>query len=108
VAAYPNKIAYANLAEVARRCGRHDDALALFDLALRLDPDYANGWDERACLEIEMATLAAQDGDMGSSRRYVAEATIHHARAVRLADNETVADRLSKDFEAQERHHGPA
>ena len=108
MSAYPNKIAYANLAEIARRCGRHGDALTMFELALRLDPQYVNGWNERACLEIEMATLAAQDGDTAGSWRYITEATLHHARAVRLADDETVAARLSNEFATQRRRHGLA
>jgi tetratricopeptide (TPR) repeat protein len=95
---YPSKSAYANLAEIARRCHRHDDALTLLSIALRLDPTYVNGWNERACLEIEIAALSAAHGDGSAAQRYLAEAAAHHARAVALTQDAGYAASLRKGF----------
>jgi len=95
---YPNKTAYANLAEIARRCRRHDDALTLLSFALRLDPTYVNGWNERACIEVEIAALSAEQADGSAMQRYLAEACAHHARAVTLAHDDGYAASLKNAF----------
>jgi tetratricopeptide (TPR) repeat protein len=102
---YPSKTACANLAEIARRCRRHGDALKLLRLALELDPTYVNGWNEQACLKVEMAALSAAQGDGSAEQRFLAEATAHHARAVALAQNDGYAATLTMAFNAVlERH----
>jgi tetratricopeptide (TPR) repeat protein len=101
---YPNKIAYGNLAEIARRYRRYDDARALFDVALALDPDYVSGWNERACLEIEIA--AASEGSAAEDALTAAEA--HHARALGLASDKQYAERLRSAYETSRRSHGLA
>jgi tetratricopeptide (TPR) repeat protein len=95
---YPSKTAYANLAEIARRCRRHDDALTLLGLALRLDPTYVNGWNERACLEVELASRSAAQADGSATQRYLAEAAAHHARAISLAQDNDYAASLKNAF----------
>lgn len=95
---YPSKTAYANLAEIARRCHRHDDALTLLSLALRLDPTYVNGWNERACVEVEIAALSAGQGDASAAQRYLVEAAAHHARAVALAQDDGYVALLENAF----------
>ena len=93
---YPNKIGFGNLAEVARRYERYGDARAFFGLALKLDPQYVNAWNERACLEVEIAatTTAAEAADA------LAAAAACHARAVELAGDEDYALRLRAAYEA--------
>ena len=105
---YPSKSAYANLAEIATRCGRHDDALTLLGQALRLDPAYVNGWNARACLEVEMAALSAAQGDGSAAQRYLAEAGAHHARAVALAQDDGYAASLQSAFASVLERHAPA
>jgi tetratricopeptide (TPR) repeat protein len=99
---YPNKVAYGNLAEVARRHKRYSDAVALFERALSLDPAYVNGWNERACLEVEIAaTGAASDRDAR-----LAVSLAHHATAVDLAHDGEYADRLRASYTETLEHHG--
>ncbi len=100
---YPNKVAYGNLAEVARRHRRYPDARALFERALKLDPSYVNGWNERACLEVEIAA-EGNDGDAGDA---LTASLAHHHRAVGLAgDDDKYAKRLRAEYEAALARHG--
>ena len=78
---YPNKVAYDNLAEVARRHARYTDARALFERALTLDNEYVNGWNERACLEVEIAAVGSAD-ERGDA---LTASVTYHSRAVELA-----------------------
>jgi len=105
---YPSKTAYANLAEIARRCCRHDDALTLLGLALRLDPTYVNGWNARACLEVELASRSAAQADSSATQRYLAEATAHHARAIALAQDDDYAASLKNAFSSAVTRHALA
>lgn len=79
---YPNKIAYANLAAIARERRKYGDAERLFEHALELDPKYVNGWHEFALLELERSQRARQNRDTHAerSRRY-------QQTAERLADD---------------------
>lgn len=100
---YPNKVAYGNLAEVARRYHRYDDARALFSRALKLDPSYVNGWNERACLEVEIAAEGSA-GDVGDA---LTESVAHHRRAVGLTGgDDEYATRLRTEYEAALARHG--
>ncbi len=94
---YPNKIAYANLAEVARLDGRYADALSHFDCALSLDGEYVNARNERACLKIE---IAAEASDPAHRQTWLEDAKIDHARAVQLAGDPRYANQLQEKFEA--------
>ena len=97
---YPNKIAYANLAEIARRRERHGTALEFLVVAVRLDPMYANGWHERACIEVELAAIAAADGDPSESERFLADARSHAAHATELVGRDgKLAGSLQERFE---------
>jgi tetratricopeptide (TPR) repeat protein len=100
---YPNKLAYNNLAEVARRVRRFDDALTLFGYAIRLDPTYVAAWNERACLKVELASLA---GDQKSRERYLAQADADHRRATDLAEDNLYIDSLREDFAGARERHG--
>jgi tetratricopeptide (TPR) repeat protein len=95
---YPNKIAHANLAEVARRRERFDDALNRFECALDLDGEYVNARNERACLRIEMAAKA-KAGRVRS--QLLDDAELDHARAVQLADDDHYAAKLAAAFRAK-------
>ena len=99
---YPNKIAYANLAEVARRAHRYDDAIGLFERALDLDPSYVNAWNEWAMLEVEMAREAARSRRRKHADALAADAKLHHQRAVHLASDDAYEQRLRREFEAAE------
>ena len=100
---YPNKVAYGNLAEVARQHRRYPDARVLFERALKLDPSYVNGWNERACLEVEIAA-EGNDGDVGDA---LTASVAHHRRAVGLAkDDDKYAKRLQTEYEAALARHG--
>ncbi len=83
LALYPNKIAYANLGEVARRHGRYELAATLFQYAVGLDPTYINGWHEYALLELERGCRPGEDADAHLERARELEAT-----AERNAGNE--------------------
>jgi tetratricopeptide (TPR) repeat protein len=99
---YPNKIAYVNLAEVARRARRTEDAIELFERALDLDPSYVNAWNERAMVEVEMAGEAARTRRRKHADTLAADARLHHQRAVHLACDVAYERRLRRDFEAAE------
>jgi len=99
---YPNKIAYVNVADVARTAHRYDDAIGLFERALDLDPAYVNAWNERAMLEVEMAREAARGGRRKRADVLAADARLHHQRAIHLACDEAYEGRLRRDFEAAE------
>jgi hypothetical protein len=98
LADYPNKIALGNLAEVARRCERYSDALLLFDHALALDDGYVNAWNERACVEVEIAAHPTGADDARARRLRLDEACVHHQRAVVLAEDEGYATKLRAAF----------
>jgi tetratricopeptide (TPR) repeat protein len=102
---YPNKVAYANLAEVARRHQRYEDALAFFDRALELDNHYVNAWNERATLEIEIAAAAFSQGNERQTKHYIAEAAAHHTRATRIAEDEEYAQQLRQSFQKAIKKH---
>jgi tetratricopeptide (TPR) repeat protein len=91
---YPNKVAYGNLAEVARRYRRYADARALFERALTLDPSYVNGWNERACLEVEIAAT----GSAHEKADALTASLVHHGQAVDLAHDADYAARLRADY----------
>src|SRR6185436_17397215 len=96
---YPNKVAYGNLAEIARRYRRYADARALFERSLTLDPSYAKGWNERACLEVEIAAAGSADA--------LDESMTHHRRAIKLAGADAkYAKRLRTEYEAALAQHG--
>ena len=102
---YPNKIAYANRAEVAKRQGRLDDALEFFDRALELDSHYVNAWNERAALEIEIAAAALSQGNKARCKHYIAEAAAHHARATRIAEDEKYVQLLRRNVQRAIKDH---
>jgi tetratricopeptide (TPR) repeat protein len=85
VALYPNKIAYANLAEIARRNDRREVAVQLFGVALSLDPAYTNGLNELAVVEAELAARS-RSADEAASWREAAQR--HAAKAQRLAERD--------------------
>ena len=96
---YPNKVAYGNLAEIARRYRRYVDARALFERSLTLDPSYVKGWNERACLEVEIAAAGSADA--------LDESMSCHRRAITLAaDDDTYAKQLRAEYEAALARHG--
>jgi tetratricopeptide (TPR) repeat protein len=105
VSEYPNKVVYANLAEVARRLKRYDDAVTLFAHAVALDPTYVSGWNELACLELEIAGLARSRGDTAAYRSAASEALGHHQRAVGLAGDTEYVGKLRAAFDAARREH---
>jgi tetratricopeptide (TPR) repeat protein len=102
---YPNKVAYANLAEVARSHRRYNDALAFFERALKLDDCYVNAWNERAQLEVEIAATALSSGDARRCKHFVAEAAAHYARARRIAEDEDYAKQLGRAFQKTVKKH---
>lgn len=104
---YPNKIGYANLAEVARQYKRYDDALGFFDRALGLDDCYVNAWEERAQLEVELAAALAKD-EPQRSKDLIGKAVAHHARAKRIAEDETYIEQLEDRFQASIQKHAAA
>jgi tetratricopeptide (TPR) repeat protein len=93
---YPNKIAYGNLAEIARRHQRYEDAKQLFEYALQLDRSYVNGWHEFALLELERAGHAATQGDAQSARAHYDKAKRNQKLAESAGDEETAADVRAK------------
>lgn len=93
VALYPNKIAYANLAEVARQHRRYDDAETLFDYAVMLDPSYVNGWHEYALLELERAARSPKRRGLFRER-----SARYQANAERASDGDERA-RIKKAYE---------
>jgi len=95
---YPNKIAYANLADIARRRGQLELALELLCVAVRLDPMYVNGWQERAYVEIELAAACAADGDSTGCNQHLAEARVHAKQAEELIDDPALAQELRENF----------
>jgi Tfp pilus assembly protein PilF len=99
---YPNKIAYVNLAEVARRTHRFADAIKLFECALDLDPSYVNAWNELAMVEVEVAGDAARTRRWKHAGVFAADARLHHQRAIHLACDVAYEQRLRRDFEAAE------
>ena len=102
---YPNKVAHANLAEVARLERRYADALSHFARALSLDGEYVNARNERACLKIE---VAAEGSDPADRNSWLEEARIDHARAVQLAGDPLYAKQLQAKFEATLRRFQPS
>ncbi len=96
---YPNKIAYANLADVAKRWERYDDAERLFECALALDPDYVKGWHELALLQLDRAAQLTRDGDLDSAKRFVTKARGNQARAKRITKDAKTRKRLSNAFD---------
>jgi tetratricopeptide (TPR) repeat protein len=105
---YPNKIGYANLAEVARRYQRYDDALAFFDRALELDDCYVNAWNERAQLEIEIAAAALAKHQPKRCKLFIGEAVTHHARAKRVAEDDDYIKQLEHRFQTSVQKHARA
>lgn len=100
---YPNKVAYANLAEVARRRQRYADARALFDCSLTLDRSYVKGWNERACLEVEIATI----GTAGERAEALNASKTHHERAIELTkDDPHYIEQLKNEYRQALEAHG--
>jgi tetratricopeptide (TPR) repeat protein len=100
---YPNKVAYANLAEIARRCSRYDDVISLFTVALSLDPAYTNAHNELAIVEMELAGRASASGHSEKSRHLRADAHEHARAAQRLAQEDPAfADVLRREFDEAE------
>jgi tetratricopeptide (TPR) repeat protein len=97
---YPNKVAYANLAELARLSERREDAIRLFEAALSLDPFYANALTELAVVEIELAAVAAQQGASQVSEAHFASAHEHADAAQQLAaEDPDFAKTLGETFQ---------
>jgi tetratricopeptide (TPR) repeat protein len=105
---YPNKIAYVNLAEVARRTNARDVAIKLFDAALNLDPAYVNAWNERAIVEVEMADEAASRRKRTLEERYRGDARIHHQRALHLAGDAGYRQKLVDAYRGAVDAHAPS
>ena len=103
--AYPNKVAYVNLAEIARRNQAYEVAVKLFDAALDLDPFYVNAWNERAMLEVELAALAVARRRWKQEARWMSDARLHHQRALHLAGDPEYRRRLVDAFEDAVRTH---
>jgi hypothetical protein len=100
---YPNKVAYANLAEIARRCMRYDDAISLYTVALSLDPAYTNAHNELAILEMELAGSESASGHSENSRHLRADAHEHAKAAQRLAQEDPAfAAVLRREFDEAE------
>jgi tetratricopeptide (TPR) repeat protein len=95
---YPNKVAFVNLAEIARRKQAYETALKLFAAAVELDPCYVNAWNERAILELEIARAAALRHDAAAERRLATDAEFHHRRALHLAGDDDYRQRLTDAF----------
>jgi tetratricopeptide (TPR) repeat protein len=96
---YPNKVAYANLAEIARRSDRGTEAIDLYEIALSLDPAYIDALNERAIVEAELAAAARRDGRSADERRYEAAADADADAAQQLAGNDPgYAARLIEAF----------
>jgi len=93
LALYPNKIAYVNLADVAKRHGRYELAATLFQYAVGLDPSYINGWHEYALLELERGSRPGEDAEEHLERACELEATAE--RVAGIDDRE----RIRKAFE---------
>jgi tetratricopeptide (TPR) repeat protein len=103
---YPNKIAYVNLAEVARRHTKYEAAETLFGYALELDRNYAAAWHELALLELERATVAADLGESEEQRRYYEQSLRDQRKAEEVGDEQTAAA-LKDEFQlALERESG--
>jgi tetratricopeptide (TPR) repeat protein len=99
---YPNKVAYANLAEVARRHRRYAAASALFECSLTLDTSYVKGWNERACLEVEIAATGAAD----KRAEALNASKTHHERAIELTDDRHYVEELRNEYKKALESHG--
>jgi tetratricopeptide (TPR) repeat protein len=95
---YPNKVAYANLGEIARRLMRFEDAVALYRLALALDPAYANALSELSCVELAFAADQRRHGDDAAADT-LAAAEAQLAAAEAAAEDPEYAKRFHKAFE---------
>jgi tetratricopeptide (TPR) repeat protein len=96
---YPNKAAYTNLGEVARRSDRIADAVRLIETAVKLDRTYANAWNELAVVELEQASELAREGRPKNADVAVRASLEHAEHAERLAGmNTRFADLLHNKF----------
>jgi tetratricopeptide (TPR) repeat protein len=99
LALYPNKITYANLAELARRYGRLELAMTMFGHALDLDSRYVSGRNERAALLLEVAARAFAANDVESAMDAVRAAYDDHERALLDAGDPGYKAKLRKEFD---------
>jgi tetratricopeptide (TPR) repeat protein len=76
---YPNKMVYANLAELARREGDFEAALDLYAEARSLDPLYANAYNETALVFLAKAQAEV---DPQTKDDFMRKADEWHARAL--------------------------
>lgn len=79
-----HKMALANLGNVARLRGDYKEALRRYDEALEIDPNYANGWNEKAWVH-----LAAGELD---------EARNAHQKALNLADSADHGNDIKENY----------
>ncbi len=69
---YPNKVAYTNLAEIARRTPYKERAVALFEQALALDPSYANAANELAIVQLELGATEESEASAAKAEQLAA------------------------------------
>ena len=99
LAYYPNKVAYANLAQIARRCGHLNEALELQAAALALDGSYANVLNERAIVHIELANKSIADNLPEQAATHTREAKADAVAAQQLAaEDPWFANKLAEDY----------
>ncbi len=95
---YQNKVAYLNLAEVAKRRARLTDAMTLVNRARALDPSDATTLNQLAIMEVEYAKSCRQSDE---ANRYLRDAQRHSEDAQQLAgDDQRFAEKLRTDFSA--------
>jgi tetratricopeptide (TPR) repeat protein len=98
VSLYPNKIAYVNLADVARRHEEYAASEKLFRYAIELDRNYPAAWHELAMLGLERAARAADLGEAEEGRRFYEKSLRDQLTAEEVGDEQT-ATRLKDEFQ---------
>jgi tetratricopeptide (TPR) repeat protein len=93
-----NQMSHANLADLHRRRGDYDEALAAYRKALRLEPSYFRAMNEMALVYVEMAR---HERDPVSRATLLGKARDRHEHAVALvpADDEKDRARLRDAFD---------
>jgi tetratricopeptide (TPR) repeat protein len=107
VSLYPNKIAYVNLAEVARRHENYAASERLFSFALELDRNYAAAWHELALLGLERATRAADLGEAEEGERFYEKSLRDQHTAEEIGDEQTAASLKDEFQRALKKRSGP-